>query len=84
MTDEEILRRISQVVAVTLDLELGQLAPSTTAADVPGWDSLANIQIVLGVEKAFGVRFRTGEIATMRNVGELVARTAALLTHRSA
>lgn len=79
MTHEEILERVRGIVADSLDLEDLVLEPRTTAADVPGWDSLANVQIIIAVEKAFGVRFRTGEIATIGNVGELVARVASRL-----
>jgi acyl carrier protein len=46
------------------------LAPDLSAKDVPEWDSLLQISIVVAVEKAFGVRFRVGEVEATRNVGE--------------
>lgn len=51
------------------DLEVGS---ATTAKDVEGWDSLAHIQLLVAVEKAFGMRFNTGEVAGLANVGEMV------------
>jgi len=74
MTQEQILEQVSQIVAETLDLEGLRLDLSMSAVDIPGWDSLANVQIMVAVERAFGVRFRTGDIASMANLGELVAR----------
>jgi acyl carrier protein len=74
MTQEEILEQIAAIVAETVGLDTLRLAPTTRAADVEGWDSLANVQIFVAIEKRFGVRFRTGEIAAMRNIGELVSR----------
>jgi acyl carrier protein len=74
MTHERIFEHVSRIVAETLDIEDLVLDPSMSAADIPGWDSLSNVQIMVAVERAFGVRFHTGDIASMANLGELVAR----------
>ncbi len=42
------------------------------ASDVEGWDSLSHINMIYAVEKAFKIRFTTGEIAGLKNAGELV------------
>ena len=44
---------------------------ATRAADVPGWDSLTHVTLVLEVERAFGVRFSSREVAMLQNAGEL-------------
>lgn len=44
----------------------------TTAADVPGWDSLMHVRLILGMEKAFGVRFTSSEVGSLKNVGDLL------------
>jgi acyl carrier protein len=49
---------------------------TTTAEDVDGWDSVTNIELMVALEARFGVSFRTGEIAGMRNVGELADAVA--------
>ena len=48
------------------------IGPETTADDVEGWDSLAHVQLLVAVEKAFGIRFNTGEVVSLANVGEMV------------
>ena len=47
--------------------------PELTADDVAGWDSLANLRLMLTVQKAFGVKFTAHEITSLNNVGELAA-----------
>lgn len=77
---EAILERITAVFREVLDAPGLELAPSTTAADVPGWDSLAHVDLIYGVEQAFGVRFTTREVVSLANVGalaELVRRKSA-------
>lgn len=44
---------------------------TTTAADVDGWDSVATVELMVTIEREFGIRFRTGEMARLENVGQL-------------
>jgi acyl carrier protein len=43
-----------------------------TAAEVPTWDSLSNINMIIAVEKAFGVKFSIKDVRNLKNVGELL------------
>jgi acyl carrier protein len=80
MTHAEILDKISGIVGEVVGIDDLKVSASSTAADVDGWDSLTHVQIMVAVERAFGVRFRTGEMASLANVGELVDRVMARLT----
>jgi acyl carrier protein len=80
MTEEAIWQKLTQVFRSVFDDDL-VIGPATTAKDVEGWDSLSNIQLLVAIEKAFaGVKFNTGEIARLRNVGEMVAIIARRVT----
>ena len=48
------------------------LTPATSAGDVEGWDSVAQVSIILAVEGHFGVRMKSREIDRLRNVGDFV------------
>jgi acyl carrier protein len=52
------------------------IGPGTTAKNIPDWDSLAHIQLMVSIEQTFGMRFNTGEVASLNNVGEMVALIA--------
>ena len=47
------------------------LTDATTAADVPGWDSLGHINLMFSIEERFGVQFEGNQLAEFANVGEL-------------
>ncbi|MBU3891027.1 acyl carrier protein [Methylosinus sporium] len=70
----DILFKLSGIAAEHFGVAGLQLRESTTAADVPGWDSIAHIQLMLRVEEEFGIRFKTVEIGGVQNVGELARR----------
>lgn len=72
------------VIRDTFDDESIQVTRETTAHDIADWDSLSNVELLVALEMAFDVRFTTGEIATLRNVGELADAIAARVDHAAA
>jgi acyl carrier protein len=65
--------RLQRVIREFFEDEDIQLSESSVAADVEGWDSLANVELMIDVEREFGIRFRTGELAELESVGALAA-----------
>ncbi len=68
-----IAPKLKKVILEVLRLEDFDIEEATTAAEVPGWDSLTHVAILTAIEKAYGIRFRTMEVIRLRNVGELQA-----------
>jgi acyl carrier protein len=50
------------------------ISRTMTAADVQGWDSLRHIELIVAVETAFSVRFKTVEVSRLQTVGDLIDR----------
>ena len=65
--------RLGQVFRNTFDDESLVILPETTTEDIEDWDSLTNIQLIVAIEKEFqGLRFNTGEIVGLADVGDMV------------
>lgn len=73
MESTQILEQLTAIIRDALDNETLPLTSETSAADVPAWDSLAHINIVVATEMGFGIKFRTAELEQLRNVGEFVS-----------
>lgn len=50
------------------DLQIGR---ATSARDIPAWDSVMHVTLMISIERAFKLRFKSGEVAGLKNVGEL-------------
>ena len=68
---EEIYQRLTPIFRDVFEDDTITLSPDLTAADVPGWDSLSHIRLVLEIQKAFQVKFSAAQTANLKNVGEL-------------
>jgi acyl carrier protein len=71
MERSEVYSRLGGVFRDVFDREVA-LVDETTAADVPGWDSLNHITLIGTVEDEFDVKFPMKDVVGMKNVGELV------------
>lgn len=72
MTDSELLEKIQDIMRDILDLDDLVISKETSADDVEEWDSLSNINIVVAMEKEFGVKFALGELQQLQNIGEMI------------
>lgn len=68
-----VTEKLKAVILKELNLESFEIDDATTASMVPGWDSLSHVRVIMAVEQAYSVRFRTIEVIRLRNVGELQA-----------
>jgi acyl carrier protein len=73
MNEGEIHQALTEVFRELFDDDSLVLSPSTTAADIPDWDSQNHINLILMTEGRFGIRFRTAELDSLRNVGEFLS-----------
>lgn len=82
MTEAELYEAFTDLIRDVLDDDTIVVGPETTAEDVQGWDSQAHVMLIVATEQRFGVRFRTSEFESLRNVGEFVNLIASKLKSR--
>jgi len=72
MTDNEIFQTLTTIFLDIFDLPTITLTGETTADDIPGWDSVSHITLVVEAERIFGIKFLTTEIEDLKNIRDLV------------
>ncbi len=66
-----VQERLEEVFRMVFDDDSIALADEVTSADVPGWDSLAHVNLMFSIEQEFGVQFVGNQFSEFENVGEL-------------
>lgn len=69
---EAIYAPLTTIFRDVFDDESLALRPNLTAADVENWDSLSHINLIVAIERGFKIKFTTREVASLKNVSELV------------
>lgn len=72
MKMENVYEKLNEVFQDVFDDDSIIVSENTTADDIEDWDSLEHINLVVAVEKCFGIKFTMGEVTGMKNVGEMV------------
>lgn len=63
------LQRVFREVFGDAGLEISY---STKKGDIPSWDSLADVKLILGIEAAYCIRFTTLELAQLESVQDIL------------
>lgn len=67
----EIDHKLAEIMRGTFEDEALEVTADTSADDIEAWDSVAHISLIFAIEEEFGFQFTSGELESMRNVGDL-------------
>jgi acyl carrier protein len=62
---------LKKVLLDVLKLDNFEFKDETIVPEVPGWDSLNHVNVILAVEKYYNIRFKNMEVLRLKNVGDL-------------
>lgn len=69
----EIKERLQEIFRDIFDEEDLEIREDMSAKDIEDWDSLAQINLIVAIEKEFGVKFNLEEVSQLKNIGEMLS-----------
>ncbi len=78
----EIRNKLEEVFRDVFDDPSIVLSEGLTAEDVDGWDSLTHINLIIAIQRQFGVKFATAEISQLKEHGADVGDLLEMLTKK--
>ncbi len=69
---EAILAEVADIARIVLEAPRLEVTRTTRLDEIPGWDSMSHIAIVVEAECRFGIQFDISEIEQFSRIGELV------------
>ena len=64
--------RLQEIFRDIFDDEELIIREDMSANDIEDWDSLAQINLIIDIEKEFKVKFNLEEVSSLKNIGEML------------
>ncbi len=72
MQENDIVIAIQEILTDILGQADIELTRDSSAKDYKKWDSLANVNIMMTIEREFDFKFGLGDLDSMKNIGNIV------------
>ena len=66
-----ITDRLKTTILKELKLDNFDIKDETLANQVPGWDSLNHINVIMAIEEEYALKFKGIEVLKCKNIGDL-------------
>lgn len=73
MDTASIYGQLTEIFRDVFDDDSIVLTPETTAAHIHDWDSANHVNLIVAIEVRMKIKFKTVEIESLHNVGNLVS-----------
>ena len=73
METASLYRQLTEIFRDVFDDDTIVLTPQTTAADIHDWDSANHVNLIVAIEVIMKIKFKTIEVESLHNVGNLVS-----------
>jgi acyl carrier protein len=68
VTNTEVFDKVRTVLAQALKVEAGELSTDTAFGDLPQWDSMGHMEVMILLEEHFGVEINADTISELISV----------------
>ncbi len=65
-------KELLEIAATLLRTTTDQLTLEAGVGDVPGWDSFAQVNLLMKIEEHFQIAFDTEDLLTMQSLGDML------------
>ena len=73
----ELLDKVRNMIAEVLEVPLEEIGTGITFGDIPQWDSMGHMEVMLALEEGFGVAvnaYTIGELVNLKVIVEHIAQ----------
>lgn len=67
-TDQSLVENVQQVLAAALNVDAAEIHAETQFGDLPQWDSMGHMEVLVALEKEFGVEITADTITNLISV----------------
>lgn len=68
-----MIEQLRPIFSEVLNRPMPPFTPALAFEEIPGWDSVAHLALLLTIERTFGAAFTSQQMVEMRTIGDLLA-----------
>jgi len=68
----ENLDRVKQLISALFNVDEASLAPESSSSDVPAWDSMGQLMLILELEQQFEIEIPPERAEKLTSISEIV------------
>ena len=68
---KEIERNLANVILHTIELDNYEICKGSQFEEIPGWDSLNHVKIILAIYTYFSIKIKNIEVLECKTIGDL-------------
>ena len=65
--------KIQEIVSEVLNIDRKEINNNSNSGNFQNWDSLANFNILISIEKKFSIKIKTQDYSKLNNLKEIVS-----------
>lgn len=73
MESNQITEKVLAVLTSALNVDSGAVTPDLAFGDMPQWDSMGHMEVMVSLEESFGVEVNADTISNLISVPAIVA-----------
>ena len=76
--NKQLIDNVRNAIAEVLQVNLEEITPQITFGDIPQWDSMGHMEVMLALEQRFGVPVNAdtiGELVSFEKIVEHIAQS---------
>jgi len=74
----ELTGRVQAALAEALNVPVDQITPELAFGDLPQWDSMGHMEVMMRLEERFGIEINADTITALTSVPAITAHIAAM------
>lgn len=73
MTSDDLTMKLKELIAHLFKVSPDELTDATGPGDVPGWDSLGHVTLMVEIQKQFGAHVPVEDAIEVESIADIVA-----------
>lgn len=78
---EAVTQKVVGLIAETLAVPDGKVSLDLSVGDIPQWNSMANVAIVIAIEDTFGIKIPSEDLFELTTVSAFIEEVWRLVPH---